>query len=132
MSRDRLTRLRKYCSSRNHTGPSGQRSFERPVTVVGSSIDQQEINRDNLRLQLRDRVDNSGEVTSRKRITSALLHYGIVYRDNGDDIGWSPRTTGQRSKVCHGGFDAVEKPQMAAFVRVKHGRSPKAADEYRN
>ena len=105
-----------YRSRGNHAGPSRQRPCERFIAVIRSPIDQQEIKRDDFRLQPRDRIDNPGKIDSRKRITAALLDQGVVDRDDGDNVGRNSHAASQGSKIGHGRFDAIEKTQVTSLV----------------
>ena len=124
--------MRKYRGCRNHARTPRQRFRKRLVAIVGSPIDQQQINGDDLRLQSRDRIDNPGKIDARERVTSTLLDHGVVDRDDGDEVRRNPDAASQRSKIGHGGFDAIEKAEMTALVREIHSRPPEAAQEHGN
>src|SRR3984885_12463437 len=81
---------------------------------IGSAVvDQKEIDGDDLRLQLRDRIDDLCKIDPEKRVSAPLLHHVIVNCHNGHEIRGHPFAAGQRPDIDRCGFDAIEKSQAA-------------------
>ena len=69
------------------------------VAIGGVLVDQQKIDRDDLRLQPRDRFDDFGDLRARQRIGAAELDHGIVDRNDRDQVRRRLYAARQRSHV---------------------------------
>ena len=91
--------LENTAAAASTVGLRRERFRQRRIAVGGSLVDQQEIDRDHLRLQPRDRLDDPGDLRARQRIGAAELDDGVVDRDDRDEIRRRLDAARQRSRV---------------------------------
>ena len=95
----RLHGVGKYRRRRKHRRTRRQRFRERRIAVGGALIDQQEIDRDHLRLQPGDRLDDPGDLGARQRIAAGELDDGVVDRNDRDEVRRRLYAARQRSHI---------------------------------
>ncbi|MGY4596510.1 hypothetical protein ACVWXL_004256 [Bradyrhizobium sp. GM22.5] len=110
-------------------GTRSQRICQRSVADRSAAIDQQQVDRDDLRLELHDGVDDAGEIGARQRIAAAALHDGVVDRDDGDEIGRNPHAADLRPPIRQRRLEAIEKPQMTVGVTGIDARAPQCGED---
>jgi hypothetical protein len=125
LCKDRLTGLREHCSGRYYSGTLRQRFRQSFITVVGSLVDQQKIDRDDFRFQPCNRSDERGEIDAGERVAALLRYDSIVDRDNGQKIRRDSCATNKCSKIDHCRFGAIEKSQVAMGVSKVDSKPPK-------
>ncbi|MHC2682745.1 hypothetical protein ACVJDU_004309 [Bradyrhizobium diazoefficiens] len=110
-------------------GTGGERVGQRGVADRGAAVDQQEVDRDDLRLELHDGVDDPGEIGARQGIAAAAFDDGVVDRDDGDEIGRSLHAADLRPQVGQRRFEVVEKAQMAVGVSGIDACTPQRGED---
>ncbi|MGY4338525.1 hypothetical protein ACVWW3_003431 [Bradyrhizobium sp. LM2.9] len=105
-------------------GTRSQRICQRGVTDRSAAVDQQQVDRDDLRLELHDGVDDTGEIGAWQGIAAAALDHGVVDRDDGDEIGWSPYAADLRPPIRQHRLEAIEKAKTTVGVAGIDARAP--------
>src|SRR4051794_7216638 len=109
-------------------GTRRQRICQRGVADRRAAVDQEQVDRDDLRLELHDGVDDAGEIGARQRIAAAAFHDGVVDRDDGDEIGRNPHATDLRPPIRQRRLEAIEKAQMTVGVPGIDARAPQCGE----
>ena len=95
-------------------------------------VDQQQIDRDDLRLQLRDCVDDPGDLRARQRIGAAMLHDAVVNRDDRHEVGRRLHAAGEGAQIGQCRLDPVEQAQTAVRMAKADRDGPQPRAEQRN
>ncbi|CUT14929.1 hypothetical protein BF49_6009 [Bradyrhizobium sp.] len=113
---------------KNH-GTGSQRICQRGVADRSAAVDQEQVDRDDLRLELHDGVDDSGEIGPRQRVAAAALHDGVVDRDDGDEIGRNPHAADLSPPIRQRRLEAIEKAQTTVGVTGIDARAPQRGED---
>ena len=124
--------FRKHRSGREHRRTRRERFRKRRVAVRGPLVDQQQIDRDDLRLELRDRVDDPGYFRARQGIGAAMLHDAVVNRDDRHEVGRRLHAAGEGAQVGQCRLDPVEQAQLAVRMAKADRDGPQSRAEQRN